>query len=252
MKYIIDYALCCDKGRLRHKNQDNFFCDGEFLPAENEGLEGIISGSFISADNAVLAVFDGMGGEQSGEYAAYIAASVLKELTSVKKAVSRETLGQYCLKINRSICAYAKENGIRSMGTTGCFINFAKKEINICNIGDSKIYHFNGSTMLQLSVDHAIKTGIGKAPLTQFLGIPEEEFIIQPHIASAEYGKGDIFLICSDGLTDMAELQSIQKVLGSGKSMKESAKALLDLALEGGGKDNITVLLCQVKKKSLF
>ena len=193
-----------------------------------------------------------MGGEQSGEYAAYIAASALKELTPVKKAVSRETLGQYCLKINSSICAFAKENGIRSMGTTGCFINFAKKEINICNIGDSKIYHFDGSTMLQLSVDHAIKTGIGKAPLTQFLGVPEEEFIIQPHIASSEYGVGDIYLICSDGLTDMVELHSIQSVLSSGKSPEDCVASLLETALEAGGRDNITVLLCRVKKKALF
>ena len=249
MKYIIDYALCCNKGKLRRKNQDNFFCEGEFLPAENDGLEGIKTGKITSDGKSVLAVFDGMGGEQMGEYASYIASSVLNELTDEDTSRS---LGEYCLDINRSICDFADEKGIRSMGTTGCLIRFDKKEISICNIGDSKIYHFNGNAMLQLSVDHAIKTGNGKAPLTQFLGVPEEEFIIQPHSATAEYGKGDIFLICSDGLTDMADLQSIQSVLASGKGMKESAEALLSLALDGGGRDNITVLLCQVKKKVLF
>ena len=72
MKYIIDYSICCNKGKLRRKNQDNFYCDGMFLPADNNGLEGIKSGCVTSKDEAVLAVFDGMGGEQMGEYAAFI------------------------------------------------------------------------------------------------------------------------------------------------------------------------------------
>jgi len=249
MKYIIDYALCCDKGRLRSKNQDNFLCEGVFLPVENNGLESLMTGSLSSKDFPVLAVFDGMGGEQMGEYAAFIAASTLKEKLCENKA---EALSEYCLEINRNICRFASENGIRSMGTTGCFINFADKQINLCNIGDSKIYQFNGEVMLQLSVDHCIGSAVGKAPLTQFLGVPEEDFIIQPHSAEAEYKKGDIFLICSDGLTDMADLQSIQRVLASGESMKDCAETLLTMALEAGGRDNITILLCRVRKKSIF
>lgn len=252
MKYIIDYSLCCNKGKLRRKNQDNFLCDGEFLTVENNGLEEVKSGRLTSKDKAVLAVFDGMGGEQMGEYAACIAASALKEFLSEKDTDSKEALEGYCLDMNRSICRFAKEKSIRSMGTTACLINFAEKQINLCNIGDSKIYRFEGSAMLQLSVDHAIKTANGKAPLTQFLGVPEEEFIIQPHCTSAEYRKGDIFLVCSDGLTDMVDLQSIQGVLSSGESMKCCAETLLSMALEAGGRDNITVLLCRVKKKRLF
>lgn len=252
MKYIIEYSLCCNKGKLRRKNQDNFLCDGDFLPVENNGLEKVKTGKLTSAEHPVLAVFDGMGGEQMGEYAAYIAASTLKEKIYGGDTDSKEALGQYCLDINRNICTFASENGIRSMGTTGCIINFADKQINLCNIGDSKIYHFDGSTMLQLSVDHCIKTSNGKAPLTQFLGVPEEEFIIQPYCTCAGYKKGDVFLICSDGLTDMADLQSIQRVLASGESMKDCAETLLTMALEAGGRDNITILLCRVRKKSLF
>lgn len=252
MKYIIDYALCCNKGKLRRKNQDNFLCLGEHLPVENEGLDGIRSGKLTSKEHPVLAVFDGMGGEQIGEYAAYIAASSLKKKLSENDTDSKAKLGEYCLSINRDICSFAAENGVRSMGTTGCFINFADEEINICNIGDSRIYRFDGNVMLQLSVDHSIKIPSGKAPLTQFLGVPESEFIIQPHVASAEYSKGDIYLICSDGLTDMVEVQTIQSALASGEDMEKICSALLSLALEAGGRDNITVLLCRVRKKSLF
>ena len=252
MKYVIDYSICCNKGRLRRKNQDNFLVDGEFLPVENDGFEGIKIGRIDSKENAVLAVFDGMGGEQMGEYAAYIASSSLKEKLCEEEADSVQALEGYCLHINRNICSFVKENGIKSMGTTGCLINFAEKGINLCNIGDSKIYHFDGSNMLQLSVDHNIRTASGKAPLTQFLGVPEEDFIIQPHSTSVEYAKGDIFLICSDGLTDMVELSLIQSVLSSAKSTESCCETLLTMALEAGGRDNITILVCRVRKKSLF
>ena len=252
MKYVIDYSLCCNKGKLRRKNQDNFLCDGELLPAQNNGLEGIKSGKLTSKEHAVFGVFDGMGGEQHGEYAAFIAASSLGKMIKDKSADSMEVLAEYCLAINHNICLFAAENGIRSTGTTGCLINFGENQINLCNIGDSKIYHFDGSTMLQASVDHCLEAVAGKAPLTQFLGVPEDEFIIQPYCTSAEYKKGDVFLICSDGLTDMVDLRKIQSVISSGESTKDCCNRLLEMALSAGGRDNITILICRIKKKTLF
>lgn len=252
MKFSIEYALCCNKGKLRRKNQDNFFCEGDFLPVENNGFEGIKSGKITSDGKNVLAVFDGMGGEQMGEYASYIAASALKELTEGRITPDEMTLEEYCLEINRRICTFAKENGIRSMGTTGCLISFSEDHISLCNIGDSKIYYCYDNKMIQRSYDHVIKMGSGKAPLTQFLGIPEEEFRIQPHKDAERYRTGDVYLICSDGLTDMVEPESIRSVLISGRSIEECVQTLLMMALEGGGRDNITILLCRVKGRKLF
>lgn len=252
MKYIIEYSLCCNKGKLRRKNQDNFLCDGELLPVQNNGLEGVKSGKLTSKEHAVFGVFDGMGGEQYGEYAAFIAASALNDIIKDKATDSMEALVDYCLDMNYNICLFAAENGIRSTGSTGCLINFGEDQINLCNIGDSKIYHFDGSTMLQVSVDHCLESVAGKAPLTQFLGVPEDEFIIQPYCTSAEYKKGDVFLICSDGLTDMVDLQTIQGVLSSGESTEHCCNILLQAALNAGGRDNITILVCRIKKKALF
>ena len=252
MKYIIEYGICCNKGKVRRKNQDNFLCGGEILPVENNGLEQIKTGKLTSKEHAVFGVFDGMGGEQYGEYAAFIAASTLNELLKSAETDSMEALSDYCLAMNHSICSFAAENGIRSTGSTGCLINFAEKQINLCNIGDSKIYHFDGNTMLQVSVDHCLESVAGKAPLTQFLGVPEDEFIIQPSCTSAEYKKGDVFLICSDGLSDMVDTQSIQSVISSGDSMEKCCSTLLEAALSAGGRDNITILICRIKKKALF
>ncbi len=252
MKYVIEYSLCCNKGKMRRKNQDNFWCEGFYLNYENNGFEGIRTGTVYSSASPVLAVFDGMGGEQLGEYAAYIAAATLNEKCSSEVSEGTDFLLDACREINGNICDFARKNGVGNMGSTGCFINFAKKDIFLCNIGDSKIYRLTDGTLTQLSVDHCLEYVAGKAPLTQFLGVPESEFIIQPYYTSLQYKKADRFLICSDGLTDMVELSQIQKVLSSGVSSEECCSVLLRQALDAGGRDNITILICDVKKKSLF
>ena len=211
----------------------------------------MISGVVTSADGAVFGVFDGMGGEQAGEYASYIAASVL-EKSRESASGSKEKLCSCCLEMNKAVCSFARENGVRSMGSTACLVNFSDKELHFCNIGDSKIYHLSQGVLLQLSVDHCLEVAQGKAPLTQFIGVPEEEFIIQPHITSAQYRKGDRFLICSDGLTDMVPVGKITEMLDSDKNAQQCCEALLEATLGNGGRDNITVLICDIVRKKLF
>lgn len=88
-----------------------------------------------------------------------------------------------------------------------------------------------------------------KPPLTQNLGIKEDELIISPYTATGEYHNHDIYLICSDGLTDMVSNEEIEYILNS--SQKEnSADLLLQKALENGGKDNITLILMYIRKEN--
>ena len=82
--------------------------------------------------------------------------------------------------------------------------------------------------------------------LTQHLGIDREEMEIEPYIAKGELQEGDIYLLCSDGLTDMLSNFEIFSLLRNHKNMDECATALIRAALEKGGLDNITVLLCKV------
>jgi protein phosphatase len=82
--------------------------------------------------------------------------------------------------------------------------------------------------------------------LSQCLGIPEDDFVISPYHAGVEYFKGDRFLLCSDGLTDMVTPKEIKRVLSKRKPVSKCAELLLNAALKAGGVDNITVMLCEV------
>ena len=88
----------------------------------------------------------------------------------------------------------------------------------------------------------------GKPPLSQNLGIPPDELKIEPYVAKGQYYDGDVYLICSDGLTDMVSEEEIADTL-SGRGILEAQKRLLNAALDNGGKDNITIILCKVRKK---
>jgi protein phosphatase len=129
-------------------------------------------------------------------------------------------------------------------------IIFGEKDIYTCNLGDSKIYRCDNKNLTQISKDHVIDIfNDRKPPLSQFLGIPESEFIIEPYITHGAYNDGDLYLICSDGLTDMISENMIKNILAENKDVKICVDILLEKALANGGTDNITVILCKIKKK---
>ena len=134
---------------------------------------------------------------------------------------------------------------------------FLQRTRYLCNIGDSKAFHFDGEKLEQISVDHCAATFYGeKPPLSQNLGIPPAEMMIEPHYARGYYHAGDIYLLCSDGLTDMVSIEEIAKILtetaaGGNTDVSNAAEKLLQKALDNGGRDNITIILCRVKKRKL-
>lgn len=248
MEYSIEYFCVSHKGNLRSTNQDNFYCFNEYMPYDNNGSDGVINGVACSEDNPIFAVFDGMGGEECGEVAAHIAAKQISECKF--KDTSHVGLLQYCKKVNEEICQYMSDNSLFSMGTTAAILMFAKKKILLCNIGDSKIFRFTDGVLQQISYDHLSVSAFGtKPPLTQNLGIKEDELIISPYTATGEYHNKDIYLICSDGLTDMVSNEDIGNIL-NGSKKENSANLLLQKALENGGKDNITLILLYVSKEN--
>lgn len=247
MQYTVSYWCASHIGKLRSVNQDNFICDGHFMELNHESTEQPLTGSKCSNVFLLFGIFDGMGGEECGEIASHIAAKNAALLTSSKDAVT--TLSQFCQAANAEICSYAKENGISAMGTTAAMLAFTSKKITLCNIGDSKIFRFCNGILEQISKDHVVMSAFGKKPpLSQNLGIPPSELLIEPYISQGQYQSGDIYLICSDGLTDMLSNDEITQLLNSG-SPYESADALLERALQAGGRDNITVILIEVKKR---
>ena len=262
MDYKIYYSCRSHVGKLRDTNQDNLFCDGKYI----KDIEGQLSYSmngFPEHDGpSVFAVFDGMGGEERGEMASLIAAGCAAGLKIGSEPI--DDLQRYCAKANEEILKYAVDNNVGTMGTTAVLMVFGEKEIFLFNIGDSKAFRFDQEKLEQISVDDYAEISYRKKPpLSQNLGIPVSELMLEPHFAKGSYHDGDIFLLCSDGLTDMVSVEEIRKILteetagkaaerdtgnAADRGIGNAADRLLHKALENGGSDNITIILCRVKK----
>lgn len=215
---------------------------------DNNGTDGVISGNVQNDKTSVFAVFDGMGGEEKGEMASYIACTKMEEFQYNKKPDT--ALLTFCKNANNAICKFADENSVTTMGTTAAMVLFDRKKVYICNIGDSKVFKFSQGKLIQLSQDHLALVAKGmKAPLSQNLGIPESEMIISPYVTDLPYSDKDIYLICSDGLTDMVKQEEIGKVLSITKK-EYAASVLLKKALENGGRDNTTIITLYLNKES--
>ena len=88
-----------------------------------------------------------------------------------------------------------------------------------------------------------------KAPLTQYLGMPEEQQVLEPFVTEIEHKEGYRYLLCSDGVTDMLSDQEIREILSQNNSLSETVQNLLEQALQKGGRDNVTIVLCEVQKQ---
>jgi len=211
-------------------------------------IEFPLCGTKTSKDISVFGIFDGMGGEECGEIASYIASKAATEIAIGKDATT--DLSRFCHKANNDICDYATLHEVSAMGTTAAMLAFTEKEVALCNIGDSKIFRLCNGTLKQISMDHVAVAAFGvKPPLSQNLGIPPNELAIDPYLARGPYNDGDIYLICSDGLTDMVSVDEITEVLVS-TPIENAITQLFEKALANGGKDNTTIILCKIERQS--
>lgn len=254
MAYQIEYAYTCHIGKIRNNNEDNFWCCGDSLEAQNQGMSHIRSGYMKQSEYPLLAVFDGMGGESCGEMAAFLAAEACGEHFKTAKDGIRndpeEFLNEICESMNQAICDYGRTNKINSMGTTAALLAFAEDAVYRCNLGDSRIYKSDREKFYQISQDHVLGHSLfGKAPLTQYLGMEEENLQLEPSISRQEIKIGDRFLLCSDGITDMLSDGEIADILSRDIPVAKTVEILVDRALKKGGRDNITVVLCEIMEQ---
>ncbi len=251
MGYIIQAACGCDMGRIRKNNEDNFFFDGKCLGKDNNGLTKPIRINRLRHGFCV-AVFDGMGGENFGELASYVAAHHM-QLT--ERSLSdifipkEEYLEKLALQLNDAVVEAQKEMHTEHMGTTMVSLYFWGRYAYVCNVGDSRAYRLHNGEITRISVDH-VEQCPGreekKAPLTQHLGFGSEEIQIEPYITKRELKKGDIYLLCSDGLTDMLTDLEIFDIVIQSESVESCVQDLIVAACEHGGRDNITVIVCKL------
>jgi len=250
MGYQIYYRCLSHTGLLRESNQDNLLCRETFLPCLHDGTEEPLCGTLTDRESALFAVFDGMGGASQGEVASWLAAKTAAQWRMEADPVAM--LDALCQKANVEVCDYVQEQQLASMGTTAAMLLCHKHGLVLCNLGDSRIYRLSAQGLEQVSQDHTAppRPG-GKAPLSQYLGIPPQKLRLQPSFARGGYQDGDVYLLCTDGLTDMVGVGEIEEILRTAPQT-EAADRLLQRALEHGGRDNVTLVTVYIRKKKLF
>ncbi|MDO5346850.1 MAG: protein phosphatase 2C domain-containing protein [Lachnospiraceae bacterium] len=260
VRTAIQGAVANHKGRVRRNNEDNFYFNGAYMHrAEMD------EGAFISGDSQdtvqLYAVCDGMGGADSGEEASHRA---VKELFAGKqehpKMMNPKELTAVLRRISEKINQEAVQRGQKS-GTTIAMILVSGQRAIAANVGDSRIYCFRDRKLTQVSVDHSkvqrmismgiltpeqAKTDPGRHVITQYLGMPPEIKVSPYMVSDMELRKDDVYLLCSDGLTDMVDDSQIEAILKEKKKPKEAVQELLKTALNNGGRDNVTVLLLRI------
>lgn len=253
MKYTIQAACGCNTGKIRKKNEDNFYFDGKCLEKKNNGLKHPVFTEDTLKRGLSFAIFDGMGGEHYGELASYAAARRM-QLTERSLAdffvPEKQYLKHLTAQLNEAVVEAQKEMCTQRMGATMVSLYFSGQYVYVCNAGDSRAYRLRDGEFLQLSVDHVDKGPVGeskKAPLTRHLGMDPEEIRMEPYIAKGEIKKGDMYLLCSDGLTDMLTNFEIAHIMLKSEDPAACVQALVDSALAHGGRDNVTVIVCKLQ-----
>lgn len=257
MLLISGYART-DKGRVRSINEDNFCINRYFKTQEADADEQ----SFDGKKDLLVGVFDGIGGEENGEVASFIAAKTMARFDS---HVPNGDWNIVLNEMNHRINEYAKRHDNCNMGSTAAMVFIRRGIAEICNLGDSPIYLYSEGKLRKISKDHTElqraldmnltdinfeASGIHKNRLTKYLGIHSPE--LNPHIVvEIDLRDGDILLLSSDGLTSMVPDEEIEKLM-DGEDCKEIVNRLVDKALENGGKDNTTVIAICCKEKKSF
>ena len=220
-----------DPGRKRHRNEDAFVCEPP-----------------------LFAVADGMGGAQAGEVASQLAAGALREGNGTAGEAGVVSLIQ---EANRRVWQRANEDAAASgMGTT---ITVAVVEpdgrVFFGHVGDSRAYMLRGGRLRQLTQDHSrvaelvrrgelspeeAETHPQRSVITRALGT-DPDVDVDTFAVDAE--DGDVFLLCSDGLSSMVDHSTVEQVLLRNRAdLDAAAQALVAAANRGGGEDNITVI----------
>ena len=242
-KNKVEYAVVCSMGKIRKNNEDNFYCAGHIRDDVNSVLDVAFSGRVDADANELFAVFDGMGGEACGEIASYVAAAESLVFTRSKDAY-QGYLKPLAARINSMICQETEARSLVLMGTTAAMLQVQGEDIYILNSGDSRIYRLSGHELEQLSTEHVALSGSSKA-ITQFMGMPEG-YEATPYAARGKFKRGDMYLLCSDGVTDMLTDEEICRIIDDRMDLDVLARALTDAALDRGGMDNITALLLRL------
>jgi serine/threonine protein phosphatase PrpC len=229
---ISSYARASDTGKKRRRNEDSY----------------VVS-------PPLFAVADGMGGAQAGEVASKLAAAALEEMTPGGESAA-ETVTALIQEANRRVYERAASDPSTSgMGTTMTVAIVEGNDVTIGHVGDSRAYVARDGRLEQLTEDHSLVNELLKSGklsreeadihpqrsvITRAVGTDPDVDVDAFTVGARE---GDVFLLCSDGLTDMVTDDDILDVVERHRGdLDRVTKALVSAANRGGGEDNITVI----------
>lgn len=256
---ILRAAAVSHRGKVREINEDNLCFLGDYLPRQHEGNERSFRCEKPLSEGALLfGVFDGMGGYQYGEEASFLAAQTACRVMG-KSGFTQEpeiSFSQFTRIANKKICRLAQRRHA-DIGTTASILLFVNHELWLYNIGDSPVYCLHDGQIEAVHREHSERMLYEKLygedycrkrkfPLTQHLGILEEEMVLEPYMVKLKQMGNDCFLLCSDGLTDMVTEKEIAAILCRKNDVGEKAAQLQTAALQNGGRDNITLIVIEV------
>ena len=234
---VVEHAGLTDVGRQRDANED----------------------SYVLAE-PVFAVADGMGGAQAGEVASRTAAEVFEKSAHAGEGdTPEEQLTRLTREANRRIHDLSRRDANRrGMGTTLTAAMVTGAGVSVGHVGDSRAYRLRGGELTQLTHDHSLVAELQrsgqlsaeaaehhpqKSIITRALG-PEPHVEVDAHTHAAR--DGDVYLLCSDGLTGMISDDEVGAILRGSATLEEAAGELIRAANQSGGRDNITVVLFRV------
>ncbi|MCQ2560153.1 MAG: Stp1/IreP family PP2C-type Ser/Thr phosphatase [Clostridia bacterium] len=208
----------------------------------------------------LFAVADGMGGHNAGEVASTLATLVLED--RVRNSLAQnpdEVLLEAIQEANRRIWQQGQRKlSQKGMGTTITALFLRSQFAAIAQVGDSRAYLYRNQKLRQLTTDHSLvqemfQGGLisrdemdshpNKNILTRALGSDEK---VQVDTQIMAYQERDLFLLCSDGLYDMITEEEILQILQTGQELSWMARLMVDLAMEHGGQDNISLIMVKI------
>ena len=234
---VIASSAHTDTGRRRRRNEDAFLCEPP-----------------------LFAVADGMGGAQAGEVASRLAAESLREQELGNLSALEQTV-ELIREANRRVYAYSSENAsARGMGTTMTVALVEGSVVTIGHVGDSRAYLLRDDQLTQLTQDHSLVAELvrsgrlspkeaeshpRRSVITRALGTDSD---VEVDVFSLRAQDGDLFLLCSDGLTSMVSDEGIARLLVTARAdLDDAGKKLIAAANQAGGEDNITVVLFELE-----
>lgn len=237
MSLSLRFAAGSHKGMIREGNEDSGY-----------------------AGPRLLAIADGMGGAAAGEVASSEAISTIVALDDdVPGSDILTSLGTAVQRANDQLRSMVEEDPqLEGMGTTLTALLWTGQRLGLVHVGDSRAYLLRDGVLTQITQDHTwVQRLVDEGRITEEEATthPQRSLLmralgsgdhVEPDLSIREVRAGDRYLICSDGLSGVVSHQTLEDTLASYQGPQETVQELIQLALRGGGPDNITVIIADV------